>query len=160
MSLDAELAASLAALLPGAVEKAEEVRGETVLQVDAASLHAVCRHLRDRGFNYLTDVTAVDTLDLLFPSPARFTLVYHLERIPGGERIRLKAGVSGDEPVADSVSDLWPAAVWGEREVYDLFGIRFHGHPDLRRIMMPDDWEGHPLRKDYPLQGFPGQREV
>ncbi len=152
---------SLDAALPGAVEEAQEMRGETILLVDGVSLYRVCQHLKEEmGFNCLTDVTAVDTLDLVFPSPARFTLIYHLLRIPAGDRVRIKAAVGGDDPEIDSVADLWPAANWGEREVFDLFGIHFQGHPDLRRIMMPDDWEGHPLRKDYPLRGFPGQREV
>jgi NADH-quinone oxidoreductase subunit C len=94
-------------------------------------------------------VTAVDR----YPAEPRFELVYHLHSLERKERVRLKCQVSGEAPAIDSVTSVWRGANWYEREVFDLFGIQFVGHPDLRRIMMPDDWEGHPLRKDYPITG-------
>ena len=97
----------------------------------------------------LSSVTAVDR----DPSDPRFEVVYHLHSIEHNERIRLKCRLSGENPEIDSVTSVWRSADWYEREVFDLFGIRFAGHPDLRRIMLPDDWEGHPLRKDYPITG-------
>jgi NADH-quinone oxidoreductase subunit C len=84
----------------------------------------------------------------------RFELNYHLLSMKRKERLRLKVRLPGSNPVAGSVSAVWPTANWHEREVFDLFGVRFEGHPDLRRILMPGDWEGHPLRKDYPVEGY------
>ena len=79
---------------------------------------------------------------------------YHLLSIERRDRLRLKVRVPGSEPVVPSVTPVWPTANWHEREIFDLFGIRFQGHPDLRRILMPEDWEGYPLRKDYPVEGY------
>jgi NADH-quinone oxidoreductase subunit C len=104
----------------------------------------------DRKFVRLSSVTAVDR----YPAEPRFEVVYHLHSIEGNERVRLKCRLGGGQPEIDSVTSVWRSANWYEREVFDLFGIRFAGHPDLRRIMMPDDWEGHPLRKDYPTTGY------
>jgi NADH-quinone oxidoreductase subunit C len=131
------------------------------LAVERADLVDVCRALRDAPalqFALFVDVTAVDRL----PAEPRFELVYHLAclgeayRQPGGaapaRRLRLKIGVPGQDLRAPSLTGLWPAAGWPEREVFDLFGIIFDGHEDLRRILMPDDWQGYPLRKDYPVQ--------
>jgi NADH-quinone oxidoreductase subunit C len=84
----------------------------------------------------------------------RFELIYHLVSIPRRARLRLKTKLSGDDPVSDSLIPVWPGANWLEREIFDLMGIRFTGHTDLRRILLPDDWEGHPLRRDFPTQGF------
>jgi NADH-quinone oxidoreductase subunit C len=125
------------------------------------SLLEVCRALRDGAglqFAFLAEVTAAD----YFPAAPRFEVVYHLACLgaafaqPAGpapaRRLRLKVRVPGDDPHLPSVTSIYPAAGWLEREVYDLFGIGFDGHPDLRRVLMPDDWEGHPLRKDYPVQ--------
>ena len=97
----------------------------------------------------LSTVTAVDR----YPAEPRFEVVYHLHSIERNERVRLKCRLEGDDPEIESVTSVWRSANWYEREVFDLFGIRFRNHPDLRRIMMPDDWEGHPLRKDYPDHG-------
>lgn len=112
------------------------------LQVVPEGLHAAADDLKSLGFDRLGMVTAVDRGDV-------FTLVYRLQSRSLEAAIFLKADVPRLEPRIDSLCDLWPAANWQEREVYDLFGIVFEGHPDLRRIMLPDDWEGHPLRKDY-----------
>ena len=105
-------------------------------------MHAAARDLKALGFDRFGMVTAVDRGDV-------FVLVYRLQSRTLTAAIFLKAEVPRSEPVADSLCDLWPAANWQEREVFDLFGIVFEGHPDLRRIVLPDDWEGHPLRKDY-----------
>ena len=98
----------------------------------------------------LSDATSFDR----FPVEPRFEVNYHLVSIPNKAKIRLRTRVSGADPVVDSMVPVWPGAGWLEREIYDLMGIRFNGHPDLRRILLPDDWEGHPLRRDYPTEGF------
>jgi len=140
--------------LPGAVEQLSLWVGDWTLIVSAPRLLDVARWLRDTPgaqFDFCSDVTASDWP----PRPKRFDLVYCLYSVPLRHRIRLKARVGEGEPVA-SVSEIWPAANWLEREVFDLFGVTFTGHPDLRRILMPEDWQGHPQRKDYPLEG-PGE---
>ncbi len=88
------------------------------------------------------------------PSEPRFEVVYHLLSIPKKERVRLKVKLDSGSPVVESLTAIWPGANYFEREIFDLFGVRFTGHPYLRRIMMPEDWEGHPLRKDYPVEGY------
>ena len=104
----------------------------------------------DCAFNYLADVTCVDW----YPSEPRFEVVYHLLSIPKKERVRLKVRLAGSSPGLDSVTPVWPSANYFEREVFDLFGVRFAGHPYLRRLLMPEDWDGHPLRRDYPVEGY------
>lgn len=127
----------------------KEFRGEVTVTVKKEDAFEVCRLLKtELSYNLLTDVTAVDYLG----REQRFMMVYNLYSIPNKDRIRIKCPVAENEPVA-SLSSLWSSAIWLEREVYDLFGIEFSNHPDLRRILMTDDWVGHPLRKDYPLQG-------
>jgi NADH-quinone oxidoreductase subunit C len=101
-------------------------------------------------FSFLSDLTVVDR----FPLEPRFELNYHLLSLDRKERLRLRVRLPGAEPVVASVTPVWPTANWHEREAFDLFGIRFEGHPDLTRILMPDDWEGYPLRKDYPVEGY------
>jgi NADH-quinone oxidoreductase subunit C len=136
-----------------AVEGAKYDRDETSVYIEASALHDACVLLRDDPgcpFNYLADVTCVDW----FPSQPRFEVVYHLLSISKKERLRLKVRLNGDGPAVESVTSVWPAANYFEREVFDLFGIRFTGHPYLRRLLMPEDWEGHPLRKDYPVEGY------
>jgi NADH-quinone oxidoreductase subunit C len=121
------------------------------LVVPSARLVEVCTVLRDDAslrFLLLADLTAVDW----WPGEPRFEVVYHLASFAPAERLRLKTRLGGKDPRVATVSTVWPVANWLEREVYDLFGIVFDGHPDLRRLMMPDDWVGHPLRKDYPVQ--------
>lgn len=108
---------------------------------------ARCRELRSAGFNQLVDLTAVDWPDR---AGGRFDVVVQLRAVPDGRRMRLVSRTDGRLP---SLTALWPAADWAEREVFDLFGVVFDGHPDLRRILLPDDWQGHPLRRDYPIRG-------
>ncbi|HET9262031.1 MAG TPA: NADH-quinone oxidoreductase subunit C [Vicinamibacterales bacterium] len=140
--------------IPGAVEKISFWVGDWTVVVGPAHLIEVMRHLRDAPdarLNFCSDVTASD-----WPVRAkRFDVIYCLYSIPLRHRLRLKVQV-GDGESVPTVTGVWPAANWLEREVFDLFGIRFEGHPDLRRILMPEDWQGHPQRKDYPLEG-PGE---
>ena len=117
--------------------------------VDAARIVEFCRSLKDRGFERLATVTAVDR----HPAEPRFEVVYHLHSIEHNQRLRLKCRIPSAAAEIDSVVSVWRSANWYEREVFDLFGITFRSHPDLRRIMLPDDWDGHPLRKDYPVHG-------
>ncbi len=118
-------------------------------RVEPAAIHARLAELKHDGFTMLLDVGAVD-----YPQrEPRFDVVYHLLNLRETKRVRLLCGVSADNTNLPTATDLWKSADWAEREIYDLFGITFAGHPDLRRIQMPNDWEGHPLRKDYPLRG-------
>lgn len=126
-----------------------EHRGETTVIVKKEDIVALCTFLKEQGFNFLTDLTAVD----LFGETPRFMMVYQLQNLSSAERLRLKCPVEENGARIETVSGVWSTANWLEREVYDLFGITFDNHPNMRRILMPDDWEGHPLRKDYPVQG-------
>jgi NADH/F420H2 dehydrogenase subunit C len=116
--------------------------GDGTVQVLPENLHSAASDLKALGFGRLGMVTAVDNGEV-------FTVVYRLQSRSLGAAIFLKTRVARAEPVVDSMCDLWPAANWQEREVFDLFGIHFKGHPDLTRIFLPEDWQGHPLRKDY-----------
>jgi NADH-quinone oxidoreductase subunit C len=125
-------------------------RGELTLEIAPAKIVSICGFLKyDQKFVRLSSVTAVDR----YPAEPRFEVVYHLHSIEHKQRVRLKCRVYGVDPAIESVTSVWRGANWYEREVFDLFGIRFLNHPNLRRIMLPDDWEGHPLRKDYPITG-------
>ncbi|HEX8127576.1 MAG TPA: NADH-quinone oxidoreductase subunit C, partial [Pyrinomonadaceae bacterium] len=137
--------------LDGAVIEASEFLGQLSVRIVPARVVEVCEFLKRDAvspFDYLSDLTCVH-----FPenTDAPFEVVYNLYSISANERVRLKAGTT-DAAGVESVTGVWPAANWMEREVYDLFGVQFHNHPDLRRILLPPDWEGHPLRKDYPLE--------
>ena len=141
---------SLRAGLPGAWEQTVEFRGETTVIVPRDRVLEVLAFLRDQAtprFVALTGLTAVD----LLPAEPRFEVVYLLTSYAPPARVRVKTRIGAADAVLPSATPLWPAADWLEREIFDLFGLRFSGHPDLTRILMPDDWEGHPLRKDYPL---------
>jgi NADH-quinone oxidoreductase subunit C len=145
--------AKLLAWNSAAVEGAKFDREEVTVTLEGSAIRDACVLLRDDPgcpFNYLADLTCVDR----FPSEPRFEVVYHLLSIPNKERVRLKVRLDGGSPSVDSVTPVWPAANYFEREVFDLFGVRFAGHPYLRRLLMPEDWEGHPLRKDYPVEGY------
>ncbi len=146
-----DVVTALQAALPGAVAQVSFWVGDWTVIVPVARLLDVARHLRSAGFDFCSDVTASD-----WPQRAqRFDVIYALYSIRDKQRIRVKVRAAENEPVA-SVTGIWPAANWLEREVYDLFGVVFTGHPDLRRILMPEDWQGYPQRKDYPLEG-PGE---
>ena len=133
------------------VTASKEERGETTVEVAAGNLIAALRVLRtELRYERLSTVTAVDR----YPGSPRFELVYHLQSVSRNERLRLKCRLSGDNPEIESATAVWRSANWYEREVFDLFGIRFLNHPNLRRIMMPEEWEGHTLRKDYPVTGY------
>jgi NADH-quinone oxidoreductase subunit C len=137
--------------VPGSILDGKQALGELTLNIDPARIVEVCRHLKDAGkFIRLSSITAVDWL----PAEPRFEVVYHLHSIERKIRIRLKCRIGGDQPSIDSVTGVWRGANWYEREVFDLFGIEFRNHPNLKRILMPDDWEGYPLRKDFPVHGY------
>jgi NADH-quinone oxidoreductase subunit C len=146
--------AALQQALPGAVEQLAYFVGDWTMIVPASRLLDVGRYLKDSpeaAFDFCSDVTATDWP----PRPRRFDVVYCLYSIRHRHRVRLKVRAGDGDPVP-SVTGIWPAANWLEREVYDLFGVNFTGHPDRRRILMPEDWQGFPQRKDYPLEG-PGE---
>jgi NADH-quinone oxidoreductase subunit C len=135
---------------PQALTDAKFDRGELTLTISAEEIRAAASVMQDVGYNFFEDMTAVDW----WPSSPRFQLSYHLLSHAFKEYIRLRVLVDGASPSVASITSVWPSANYYEREVFDLFGIRFEGHPNLRRILMPDDWEGHPLRKDYPVEGY------
>ena len=147
---------ALAALLAWnreTVQSAKFDRNELTIYVQRGTIREACAVLKNSAeaqINFLSDLTCVD----LYPSEPRFEVVYHLLSMKRKERVRLKAQLPGSDPSLESITSLWPAANFFEREVFDLFGVRFQGHPYLRRILMPEDWEGHPLRKDYPVEGY------
>jgi NADH-quinone oxidoreductase subunit C len=147
---DRPIAAALEAHDNTAITGGKFDRGELTIEIAPGKIVDICRYLKyDEKFVRLSTVTAVDR----YPVEPRFEVVYHLHSLQRNERLRLKCRVTGEKPQIDSVTPVWRSADWYEREVFDLFGIRFNGHPDLRRIMLPDDWEGHPLRKDSPVTG-------
>jgi len=135
---------------PDALLDAMFDRGELTLTISPEQIRAAAATVQEAGYNFFEDVTAVDW----FPAAPRFQLSYHIVSHTYKERIRLRVLLDGESPAVDSITPVWPSANYYEREVFDLFGIRFDGHPNLRRIMMPDDWEGYPLRKDYPVEGY------
>lgn len=146
--------AALQAALPGSVTHISYWVGDWTIVVPAARILEIARYLRESpeaAFDLCSDVTATDWP----PRAERFDLVYCLYSIRHRHRLRVKARVADHQPIA-SVTPVWPSSNWLEREVFDMFGIEFTGHPDLRRILMPDDWQGYPQRKDYPLEG-PGE---
>jgi NADH-quinone oxidoreductase subunit C len=129
-------------------------RDEVTVVVDPEEVVAALGFLRDEPglqFSWLADMSATDWPD----HEPRFWIAYHLFSMELKHRVRVKAGLGPDEPRIASVTGLYPTANWLEREVFDMYGVHFDGHPDLRRILMPDDWDGHPQRKDYPLGGIP-----
>ena len=138
---------------PEAVTEVIEFREELTIVVPREHLRRAADFLSGESgleFRFLSDISPVDR----FPSEPRFELNYHLLSISKRQRVRLRVRVPGANAVVDSVTPVWPTANWHEREAYDLFGVRFEGHPDLQRILMPDDWEGYPLRKDFPVEGI------
>ena len=138
-----------------AILETKEALGETSLFANPAGIVELCRYLKQtEKFNRLSSITAVDWV----PSEPRFEVVYHLHSTDTNKRLRVKCRLGGGTPEAppeiDSVTSVWRAANWYEREIFDMFGIGFRNHPNLIRILMPLDWEGYPLRKDYPVHGY------
>ncbi len=136
----------------GAVLSAKAEFGEGTVSIKRDSLLDVCRFLHDDPelyFDFITDICSVDFIG----QEERYEVVYHFYSVKHNHRIRIKARVPEKDAVIDSLCPIWKGANWLEREVYDLMGIKFNGHPDMRRILMPDDFVGHPLRKDYPIEG-------
>jgi NADH-quinone oxidoreductase subunit C len=125
-------------------------RSELTLTLPREQIRTACDAVQQAGYNFLEDVTAVDW----YPSEPRFQITYHILSHSLKERVRLVVRLASDDAAIDSIVSIWPSANFYEREIFDLFGVHFGGHPNLRRIMMPEDWEGHPLRKDYPVEGY------
>ena len=147
-----DAAEKIAVKFPSAITAEKEFRGEKTLSLDAAAIRGVCQFAKEGlGFDYLVDISSVDH----FGEEPRFEVVYELYSMEHGAHLRLKIPVSEDSCEAPTVTDIWPTANWHEREIYDMMGIRFTDHPDLRRILMWEGYPYHPLRKDFPLQGKP-----
>jgi NADH-quinone oxidoreductase subunit C len=125
-------------------------RDELTITVARESIIAACEALKQAGYNFFEDATAVDW----YPSEPRFQISYSILSMSLKQRVRLVVRLDSDSASLDSIIPVWPAANFYEREIFDLFGVHFGGHPNLRRIMMPEDWKGHPLRKDYPVEGY------
>lgn len=144
-------------ILGDAIEESSDANGQPTIRVPKDGWAAAAKKLYEGGFNLLSDLCALDHLD----SEPRFEVIYHLTSIDvedasANHRLRVRVGLAHqDPPTAPSVTSVWPTANWHERETYDMFGIHFDGHPDLTRILMPDEWEGHPLRKDYSVGKVP-----
>ena len=136
--------------MPDAIQDARFDRSELTLTIARESITAVCQAVRSAGFNFLADLTCVDW----YPNQPRFQVTYHLLSLGLKQRLRLCVMVEDGDAAVDSITPVWPAANFYEREVFDLFGVRFGGHPNMRRIMMPDDYKGNPLRKDFPVEGY------
>jgi NADH-quinone oxidoreductase subunit C len=136
--------------LPGAIQNAKFDRGELTLTIAREKIIAACQTVQAAGFSFLADVTCVDW----YPNQPRFQIVYHLLSHSLKQRIRFSVLVEESDPSVDSITPVWPAANFSEREIFDLFGVRFGGHPNLRRILLPDDFQGNPLRKDFPVEGY------
>jgi len=143
----------VARLFLGLADAELRFRDELTLVISRERILDALTRAREHGFAVLTDLTAVDR----HPGEPRFEVVYLLTSLDPPARLRLRAPVPGIDPHLPTAVEVYPAANWLEREVFDMFGIRFAGHPDLKRILMPDDWEGHPLRKDFPLVEEPVQ---
>lgn len=141
---------ALVAWNPDAIIDALFDRGELSLTIASEKIVEVMQAIKDAGYNAFEDMTAVDWL----PSDPRFQLSYHILSHAMKQRVRIKTWVSEADAAVESITSVFPGANYYEREVFDLFGIRFEGHPNLRRIMMPEEWVGHPLRKDYPVEGY------
>jgi NADH-quinone oxidoreductase subunit C len=149
--IDQPLAQAIQGFDPAAITGGKLAFGELTLDIVPALIVPVLRFLKsEQKFNRLSSVTAVDW----HPAEPRFEVVYHVHSIASNRRLRLKCRLGGDRPEIESATQVFEGAGWYEREVFDLFGINFLHHPDLRRIMMPDDWEGHPLRRDFPVHGY------
>ncbi|HYL74607.1 MAG TPA: NADH-quinone oxidoreductase subunit C [Bryobacteraceae bacterium] len=148
---DHPAAAALDARFPDAIAGGHAEHQEPTLFIAPARIVDACRFLKnEQGFVRLSGITAVDW----HPNDPRFEVVYLLHSLANHTRLRLKCWVAAASPEIDSVTSVWRSADWYEREVFDMFGVGFRNHPDLRRILMPSDWQGNPLRKDYPVHGY------
>jgi len=146
-----ELLSSLGQLFGAKILDRTEFRGETTFTILPHDLHEVCRFCRyDLSFDYLLDITSIDN----FGEEPRFEMVYELYSMTLAVHLRVKLKISEEAGAVDTVSDIWPTANWHEREIYDMMGIKFNGHPDLRRILMWDGYPYFPLRKEFPLEGL------
>lgn len=162
--MDLELSATLQNVVDGLSENYADAfievyqsSGDTFVRVEANTIVDICRYLKnEQHFVYLTDVFGTDR----FTSEERFEVIYNLISLRDRERLFVKVRLPEEEPVLESVADIWKAASWMEREVYDMFGIKFTNHPDFRRIYMPEDFDYYPLRKEFPLLGIPGSIEL
>ena len=140
--------------VPGVVFKCEEFRGDLTITVQKDEIVRVCEFLKndaELSFDMVIDVCGVD----MYRPEGRFEVVYNLYSLKNKDYVRVKVLVEEEDPVVQSVTGVWPGANWHERETFDMFGIKFIGHPDLRRMYMPEEFEYHPLRKDFPLGGIP-----
>jgi NADH-quinone oxidoreductase subunit C len=142
--------AAILAWKPEILTEARWDRDELTLTIAREEIQGAGFAVQKAGYNFLEDVTAVDW----FPATPRFQISYHIVSHTHKERIRLRVMLDGPSPAVDTITPVWPSANYYEREVFDLFGVRFNAHPNMRRIMMPEEWEGHPLRKDYPVEGY------
>jgi NADH-quinone oxidoreductase subunit C len=148
---DRPILAAFLAWNANAVKGAKFDRDELSIYIARESIREACAQLKAQGLiDFFSDLTCAD----FYPRQPRFEMAYHLLSMKRKERVRLKVTLEGDDATLESITQVWPSANFFEREVFDLFGIRFLGHPYLRRIMMPEDWQGHPLRKDYPVEGY------
>jgi NADH-quinone oxidoreductase subunit C len=149
-----ELLALLEKSLGDKIQNKTEFRGETSYTISPGDLHEIAKFCRDELlFDYLIDITSIDN----FGEEPRFEIVYELYSMSRGVQLRLKLKISEDAGAVDTISDIWPTANWHEREIYDMMGIKFNGHPDLRRILMWDGYPFFPLRKEFPLEGLPSE---
>src|SRR5882757_8001069 len=149
-----ELLGSLEKSLGEKIQNKTEFRGETTYTISPADLREIAKFCRDElSFDYLIDITSIDN----FGEEPRFEIVYELYSMTLGIHLRFKLRISEDVGAVDTVSDIWPTANWHEREIYDMMGIKFSGHPDLRRILMWDGYPFFPLRKEFPLEGLPSE---
>jgi NADH-quinone oxidoreductase subunit C len=142
--------AAILALNPDALTDARWDRDELTLTIAREAIIPAAQAVQQAGYNFLEDITAVDWL----PAVPRFQISYHILSHALKERIRLRVMIDEASASLDTITGVWPSANYYEREIFDLFGVRFDGHPNLRRIMMPEEWQGHPLRKDYPVEGY------
>lgn len=142
--------AALLTLQPGVLTDVQFAYGELTLWIARDRIREAAKTVQNAEYNFLEDVTCVDW----YPNEPRFQVTYHILSHALKQRIRLCAWAGMRDPEIDSITPVWPSANFYEREIFDLFGVRFGGHPNLRRIMMPEEWQGHPLRKDYPVEGY------
>jgi NADH-quinone oxidoreductase subunit C len=147
---DHKAIAALTEHLPGAIQNAKYDRGELTLTIARELIIAACKAVQAAGYNFLADVTCVDW----YPNQPRFQISYHILSHSLKQRIRFAVLVEAGDPSVDSITGVWPAANFYEREIFDLFGVRFGGHPNMRRILLPEDFQGNPLRKDFPVEGY------